>query len=189
MDVSEEGLTTRLKARDPVALEILMDRYGSNVYHFVRRILETKGSREDIEECVSDVFIMVWNKIDEHDPIRGSFQAWLYMLTKYRALDSRRKLTSQPHLELIDVDMKNNDNTESTVIQRAETEEILCVVDSFGHIDRTIFYKKYFMYESLEMIASGLGLTRKAVENRLRRTRNALKQQLISERKEELSHD
>lgn len=189
MDISEEDLTSRLKAKDPVALEILMDRYGSHVYHFARRILDNTGSREDIEECVSDVFITVWNKIDDHDPLRGSLQTWIYMITKYRALDCRRKLLERPQLELFDVDLKNNDNTESSVLQRAETEEILRIVDSYGLLDRTIFYKKYFLYESLDLIASGLGLTRKAVENRLRRTRNALKQQLIPEWKEEMSHE
>ncbi|WP_310225221.1 sigma-70 family RNA polymerase sigma factor [Paenibacillus qinlingensis] len=167
----------------------MMDRYGSTMYLFAQRILDSYGSREDVEECVSDVFIMAWNRIDEYDPLRSSLQTWMYMLTKYRALDCRRKLTDRPQLVVIDDDLTNSDNLERTVIQKAETEEILRIVDSYGSIDRTIFYKKYYLYESLDMIASALGLTRKSVENRLRRTRNALKEQLILAWKEDISHE
>lgn len=186
MEVSEEGLALRLKERDPAALEILMDAYGSNVYHLVRRILGMYGSKEDIEECVSDVFITVWNKIAEHDPNRGSLKTWVHILAKYNALDCRRRLAGRPRFEAINLELKNNENTENSVMLKIEINEILQIVDSFDLLDRSIFYKKYFYYESLETVAQVLGLTRKAVENRLRRVRIALKQRLIPEMKEEL---
>ncbi|WP_425341289.1 sigma factor [Brevibacillus borstelensis] len=55
-----------------MALEYAMSVYGKNVYALVHRIIGGIGSREDIEECVSDVFIAAWKKIAEFDEGRGT---------------------------------------------------------------------------------------------------------------------
>ncbi|GED52454.1 hypothetical protein [Brevibacillus borstelensis] len=57
MNISEENLASELKNRNPIALEYAMNVYGKNVYTLVYRIIGGIGSREDIEECVSDAFI------------------------------------------------------------------------------------------------------------------------------------
>jgi hypothetical protein len=44
MEVSEEGLAVRLRERDPAALEILMDAYGSNIYHLIRMTYAPRGN-------------------------------------------------------------------------------------------------------------------------------------------------
>lgn len=53
---------------------------------------------------------------------------------------------------------------------------VIAIVDTLKEIDQQIFYKRYFFYESIEEIAQNLGLTRKAVDNRLWRMRKLLKE-------------
>ncbi|MGE6228015.1 hypothetical protein [Paenibacillus chitinolyticus] len=61
MEKSEEWLVRGMSKQNPAALEAIMDLYASNIYGLVHRILQGAVSREDIEECVSDVFA-AWNR-------------------------------------------------------------------------------------------------------------------------------
>ncbi|TBL75381.1 sigma-70 family RNA polymerase sigma factor [Paenibacillus thalictri] len=186
MDVSEERLAQRLQNKDPVALEMLMEAYTSSIYQLVRRILHICGRKEDIEECVSDVFVAAWHRADEYDAGRASLRTWLLILAKYKALDYRRKLAGRAETSEVGADLKDRGNTEYEAMLKVEAEEILRIVDTLSSVDRSIFYKKYVLYESSESIARALGLTSKAVENRLRRARMAVKRRLHTNLREGL---
>ncbi|MEK8127568.1 sigma-70 family RNA polymerase sigma factor [Paenibacillus filicis] len=184
MEVSEQELVRRLLARDPAALEAVIDRYGSCVHELASRVLAGIASQEDVEECVSDAFVAAWHKIEAFDPGRGSLKTWLYILAKYTALDYRRKLGARPGQEKLESELRSAEDVEEAVLQRLESEDILRLLDTLDRVDRVIFFRKYMFYESLEVIAQSLGLTRKAVENRLRRGRMALRQRMSPEMKE-----
>lgn len=82
----------RFKNRDMHALGEAIDVLGPSVQSLVRRVLSGAGSAEDVEECVSDVFLAAWHNIASYDESRASFRTWLFILAKYKALDLRRKL-------------------------------------------------------------------------------------------------
>ncbi|GED52455.1 hypothetical protein BBO01nite_16960 [Brevibacillus borstelensis] len=67
---------------------------------------------------------------------------------------------------------------ETVVLSRERSAQIVALIRSFPEPDRRIFIKRYFYYETLENIAAETGLTKKAVENRLFRSRQALRQQM-----------
>jgi len=76
MTFSENELISELKKRNLNAYETLMATYTKPVYYVIYRILNIGNSKEDIEECVSDVFLDVWLKIDEFDSTKGTFKTW-----------------------------------------------------------------------------------------------------------------
>ena len=39
-----------------------------------------------------DVFFSIWNDIEQYDEKRGEFSSFIFMKTKYKALDYKRKL-------------------------------------------------------------------------------------------------
>jgi RNA polymerase sigma-70 factor (ECF subfamily) len=71
---------------------------------------------------------------------------------------------------------------EETVIYKEVSMEMTALVNALPEPDRTIFYRRYFYYESVEQISIGLGTTSKAVENRLYRLRKTFKNKLIEGR-------
>lgn len=187
-EISDEQAMERLKQRDPEVLSVLMDAYASSVYGLIGRIMHGIGRQEDVEECVSDTFISVWHRIEAYVPSRGSLRAWIHMIAKYKALDCRRKLFSAGgEAELSDNLAQERDNLERVVLLKSELEEVLKQVDQMKKLDRDIFYRRFFYYESLDTIGERTGLTRKAVENRLRRIRQALRRHMEIEREEGLS--
>ncbi|NOU98806.1 sigma-70 family RNA polymerase sigma factor [Paenibacillus planticolens] len=178
MNEDDQHLANALRRRLPSALEGLMDRYGNGVYGLVNRILAGAGQTEDVEECVSDVFLAAWRRIDEYDEEKGSFRTWLLILAKYSALDARRKLLRRPGAGPFEDRVADGASVEDKVITKEASAEMIALVNDLPEPDRTIFYRRYFYYESVEQISRGLSLTGKAVENRLYRLRKMFKAKL-----------
>lgn len=184
----------RFRDKDKLALAEAMDEYGTDVLRLVKRILAGCGRAEDAEECVSDVFLAAWNNIGQYDPEQASFRTWILILAKYKALDLRRKL--QPGLgrtmseEAFPV--QSSSNTEQEILRREAAEELLHHIGQLQEPDRSLFLRRYYLYQSLDELAEAFDFTKKAVENRLYRCRIILKQalqQTDSNREEDLGHE
>ncbi len=77
----------RLAAGDTSVVGTLYDRYARAVFSLAVRVL---GDRADAEEIVQDVFAQVWSQAARFDAARGTFAAWLLMMTRSRAIDRLR---------------------------------------------------------------------------------------------------
>ncbi len=183
MQITEENVVEQLQQKNPLALEYLMNTYGKNVYALVSNILRDLGRQEDMEECASDVFAGAWEKSQDYHSSKGSLKTWVFMLAKYKALDYRRRMYrdkinyQEGELEKV----ASGDRVESEVLLKEEIKQVTAIIAGLGEMDRQIFYRRYFLYEPVEEIAKQFDLTRKAVDNRLWRTRKRLKEEMAQE--------
>ncbi|ULO05095.1 sigma-70 family RNA polymerase sigma factor [Paenibacillus sp. 19GGS1-52] len=171
----------RFRSREMQALEEAIDIFGPSVQALVRRVLSGAGSSEDVEECVSDVFWAAWHDIESYDENRASFRTWLLVLTKYKALDLRRKLIRRcDEITMLGevAEIRSPYSTEYHVISRESSRELIGFVRGMSEPDRSLFWRRYFYYESLDELAALFDLSKKAIESRLYRCRLALKQKL-----------
>jgi len=162
-------------------LEDLISHYGRVVYVLCARILNGIGSEEDVEECVSDTFVAVWNRIGEFDEQRGQLRTWIMILAKYRCLDLRRSLSSviTSGNSKIDVDEIASLDEFSQLESRHMVRE---AIHSLKASDQEIIYRRYYLLERIESIASHLELTEGVVQTRLWRARRQLREKLSWER-------
>ena len=85
--ISEADLVARLKAKDRLALEYLYDNYSGALYTVIFRVIW----REDVtEEVLQDVFLKVWDKIDQYDSTKGKLFTWLVNIARNQAIDKTR---------------------------------------------------------------------------------------------------
>jgi len=84
----ESVLLRRLKSHDEQALGELYELYAPWVFGLALRILQDDG---EAEEVLSDVFVQVWDHIDQHDARRGPLAPWVLSITRNRALDALRR--------------------------------------------------------------------------------------------------
>ncbi len=91
MEYSQQALVEGIKNQDTLAYEYMISKYTKTIYCLAYTILFPACSKEDVEECVSDVFLDAWLKIDEFDQERGNFRTWLLIKTKYKALTYKRR--------------------------------------------------------------------------------------------------
>ena len=76
-----------LMERRESALDEIIRRYGRLLKNFAGRILPTL---QDVEECVNDALLDIWNTIPPKRP--ASLASYAAMLTRRRAVDRIRRL-------------------------------------------------------------------------------------------------
>lgn len=176
---TEIELINGIKKRDTKKLGQLMDLYGKLCYYLASRVMGPFGETEDIEECVSDVFMEVWNKINEFDPSRSSLKTWVMLITKYKALDYRRqkqkRVERETSTELTDLRPISGNVVEDLVLGKEKYNALLEAIRQLKPLDKQIFLSRYFYYEPIESICDQMKLSREAVDNRLYRARKQIK--------------
>lgn len=200
---SDAAVADGLRQREPAVLETVIARFSREIFYFIRMILNNVGSVQDVEECVSDLFVSVWQEFDAFDPTRGSFRTWLTMRAKYLALDRRRQLLRRQvnTVELSSFDLEHDgsdspleraewadrlraqehwmgESLDVLLEKREEHARLHAALTHLPDLDRQLVYYRYFGLRSTEDIAALTGLSKHAVDTRLWRVRKQLKDTL-----------
>lgn len=174
MRITADNALRQLRLGEPEALSFLIDQHGGSMSALAGQILAGIGTGEDVEECVSDVFLQVWNRPDQYDPARGTWRTWLLVLTKYRALDLRRRLS---RLRPMDVeDPVKADPVVHQVVSRENQEELVACIKQLDPGVRDVMIRRYLLELSIAEIMEVLALPRSTVDNRLSRGWQQLRQ-------------
>lgn len=181
MEYSQSALVEKLKSKDVDAYEHMVNHYTKVIYCLAYNILHESLAKEDIEECVSDVFVDAWLKINEFNDEKGSFRTWLLILTKYKALTYKRKKKLVHFSSVEALEMKDNYDLEEQFILKGDQEKVIDVINSFNKLDKAIFFRRYFLNEKISDLANAFNLSRSAVDNRLLRGRKVIKEVLNNE--------
>ena len=100
--MKERKLLKQLQRKNEKALEEIMKKYGAYVTTISKEILAGKGTNEDVEEVVSDVFISLWNTAERIDYEKyTSIKAYIGMIARNKAKDKIRAIKNW-NLELYD---------------------------------------------------------------------------------------
>src|SRR5262249_13620464 len=83
-----EVLLHRCAGGDRVAFRSLYDRWGNRLYGIALRITRQAALAAD---ATQDAFVQIWQQAHRFDPERGSTEAWLVGIVRYRALDIMRR--------------------------------------------------------------------------------------------------
>ena len=171
-----------IKKKDHRGIDYIVDLYSDKISYIVNSILNGYSNKEDIEECISDVFISVYNDIHTYDNKKGKFETFVFIKAKYIALDYKRKIIKKKEYEKIKEDrlLKINENiayesAEKEVIKKEKLKDIANFINNLKEPDKTYFYLKYFINMESKEIAKKYNTTLSSVENRLYRCRLALK--------------
>ena len=88
---SDEALVEQLQGGDNSALTVLFDRHGPRLFAIARRILRNDAEAED---AVQQTFLDVFRSIQQFDPDKGKFRAWLFKFGYQRIFNCRRSLST-----------------------------------------------------------------------------------------------
>ena len=156
----------------------LFNTYYNFVYAIVYRTMCGIGTQEDIEECVSDVFIAVLDALDSVQT--GSLQAYIAKTAKNRAVSACRALNAGKR-RTISLDDENTPEPLSAQdvaadAERAEqTRLLLDAIEKLGEPDATIIIQKYFYDRNAIEIAKNLGMNPISVRSRCARALKKLR--------------
>ena len=166
--MTDEKLINRIRSGDEEALADVMNRYSRMLWKTVSGILGT--SEADMEECVADVFISLWQKPEQYDKSRGKLSTWLCVMVKNKALDRLRSIRARREEPMDEI---------PEIAAPAETDEngydLDQCLDRLPEEDREIVKRRYYDEQKPAEIAREMGMDKKKVENRLFRSKKKLK--------------
>lgn len=164
---------------DSKGMKYLMDCYTGLIYCIVEGKL--KGHQQDIEECVSDVFIEFYNKLDSINLEKGSIKTYLATMASRRAIDRFRQLCAvksdaTENLEAIDEGITRS--PEDDILESERKKMILEVIDHLGEPDNDFVFRRYFLSQSVNEIAEFYGMKSNSVGKRIQRALKVLREKL-----------
>lgn len=176
MKSSSKNFISRLKKQKEDALDYIIETYMPLVKTIATKILFVNYF-EDVEECVNDVFLLVWRNAHQFSGDEKDFKKWIGIIAKSKAIDRYRQAEKRRIRELSDDLLQytaSTTQTEDSVIKQEEKDGILIELSQLGELDRDIFILKYYVELSNSEIAQQLNLSKAAVDNRLYRGKKEL---------------
>ncbi|MCR5249718.1 MAG: sigma-70 family RNA polymerase sigma factor [Lachnospiraceae bacterium] len=170
--MTDANAIRRIRSGEEKAIAALMNKYSRMLWKTAAGILTS--SEEDIEECVADVFITLWQKPELYDETRGKLSTWLCKMAKNKALDRLRSIKA-----------RREDPVEEIAETAAPTDERESGYDLEQYLsllpeeDREIVKRRYYDEQKPAEIAQEMGMEKKKVENRLFRSKKKLKGMLM----------
>ena len=158
----------------------IFDNYYNYVYAIVMNVLRNCGSREDIEDCVSDVFMKIYKYIDNNNDFSGDLKAFIGTISRNIAIDAYRSV-SQKNMRNISIDDENTEEfrTNERLVENTERKElsqiILKKIKELGEPDSTIIIQQYYYDRTAKEISQNISMTAAAVQKRSSRARQRLK--------------
>ena len=130
--------------------------------------------KEDIEEIVSDVFIMLWKKAGYIDLSKGTLRSYIGATARNLALKRLNK--KKEHANLDDIEISTEDDFTDDY-----KEVVWDAVMRLGEPDNEIFVRFYKYDEKLKDISKATGLNISTIKTKLSRGKRKLKELLNAE--------
>ena len=152
---------------------VVFEKYCNYVYAIVINILRNCGSREDIEDCVSDVFFKLYKQLDANTDFSGDLKGFIAAVSRNTAIDAFRRLSNKNNRSVyIDDDTTEELRSDERIEENAEKAErsriLLGKIKELGEPDTTIIIQQYFYNRTAKEIAKSISMTAAAVQNVLR---------------------
>ena len=164
-----------IRNRDEAALEGVIDRYSRLLWSVASAVLSRAGTEQDIEECVADAFIYLWDHAEGFDPQKGKLKTWLSIIVRSKALDRYRSLQKDQTVPLDETVAQESGKPDST---QENVPELSQAMWSLPEQDRDILIRRYYHRQKPKEIALALNLAVKQVDNSLYRSKQKLRRQL-----------
>ena len=184
---SEKELVERARHGDTAAFDCILDRYQERVMRVIVSILRDSM---DAEEVAQDVFMVVFDKIDQFRE-EASFSTWIHRIAVNAALMRKRREKTRVTLPLeemlpdFDADGQISIDVEDWSAQvddpALQAEARAVIQAAIEHLDSK--YQTVFLLRDAEGFSTGetaniLGLSIAAVKTRLHRARLFLREEL-----------
>ncbi|MCB0608865.1 MAG: sigma-70 family RNA polymerase sigma factor [Lewinellaceae bacterium] len=168
-------LVRKILGRDKSAFTLLYDKYSGALLQIIS---QTIPARESAEEVLQDVFVKVWQKIDQYDPSRGRLFTWLVQIARNTAIDLARSGKYQRAAKT-----ESTENIVNDLSEPAETMETLDhglqkIIQNMDERRRLLieylYFKGYSQSEASETLGIPLGTIKTTIRQAVLELRTIL---------------
>ena len=99
-------LMQRVHVNDSKALEALYNRYSPLLYTLIKKIVPDEDVAKDV---LSDVFVIIWRKIDLFDFNSNNAYTWIVTITRNKAVDTIRRARNSSEMKPYNDEYENKE--------------------------------------------------------------------------------
>lgn len=174
MTINDQILINQILAGDANAFTQLVNRYKDLVFTLALRMLK---NREEAEEVSQDTFIKTYKSLDKFKG-DSKFSTWIYKVAYNSCLDRIKKnkkyLNDVEINEFTEHQVKTVDNAFDALVEEERNQLIQDCLHLLPSEDSFLLTLYYFEEQSLEDIATIVGLTANNVKVKIFRSRKKL---------------
>lgn len=172
--MEDELIIKNIKGKKEKGIELLVNFYGGFILTIIRQKLHNLNDYED--ECMNDVLLAVWNNIDQFDSSKNTFKNWIASITKYKAIDYKRKYIK--YLENKELDLNNAVDDfviDEDILKKEVREELEELLSCLKPKDKELFIKHYLEDKKIAELSKEMNVKSEVLYNRLSRNRVKLR--------------
>ena len=173
--MKDEAVSQAIQNGDERVIHAVITKYSKLLWRIAEAVLQTVGSEQDMEECVADTFIYLWENPEKYDPRRGSLKTWLSIVARSKSTDRCRALARNSTVPLEEGVWAEQTGLLDGLLARDARQELLEAVSTLEEPDRQVLIRRYEYGQKPREIALALGLSVKQVNNRLYRAKRKLR--------------
>lgn len=181
--MEDKMIINLFNARSQEAITRTKEKYGGLCRALASRLL---SSREDVEECLNDTYLALWDAIPPASP--ASLGAYAAKITRNLAMKRLTYLTAEKRnaeavvsFEELEGCLTAGSGPEDAVHEQLLKEAIQDFLWSLDADSRYLFLRRYYFFETPAAIAKELRTAESTVRSRLHRIRAKLKKYLVEE--------
>ena len=174
MMVDESKLLMQLQKRHKNSINQAIEVYTPYLSTVLYNMVGNGLPKEDIEEIVSDVFVVLWKNAEYIDLSKGTLRSYIAATARNLALKRLNKKKDYTNLDDIEISIEDDftDNNKKSIWD---------AVMRLGEPDNEIFVRFYKYDEKLKDISKATGLNISTIKTKLSRGKLKLKKILNAE--------
>ncbi|MCM1063349.1 MAG: sigma-70 family RNA polymerase sigma factor [Eubacterium sp.] len=164
--MNDKKIISAIAARDERMLAFVVQKYSRLLWKIAAPILINAASAQDVEECVADVFIHLWQHPDKYDPDKAKLSIWLSVIARSKAVDRYRHIIRKREVPMEEI-MVESLGYDAALTAEEEKGELLSCIAGLDEREKDLILRRYYYEQKPAEIAMALDMSRKQVENRL----------------------
>lgn len=175
--LNDKKIISEMIHGDEQMLAFAVRKYSKLLWKIAASILINAASAQDVEECIADVFIYLWQHPEKYDPDKAKLSSWLSMIARSKAIDRYRQTVKKRELPIEEIAVESLICAEITETD-AEKEKLLSCIEELDEKEKELIIRRYYYEQKPAEIAVVLDIPKKQVENKLYYVKQKLKKMM-----------
>ena len=175
--MNDKKIISAIIDRDEQMFTFVVRKYSKLLWKIAASILINAASVQDVEECIADVFIYLWQYPEKYDPDKAKLSSWLSVIARSKAIDRYRQVIRKRELPMEEIVAEGLAHAEMEVLD-AEKEKLLSCIGKLDGMEKELIIRRYYYEQKPAEIAVVLDIPKKQVENKLYYVKQKLKKMM-----------
>lgn len=181
--MNDKKIIAAIIKQDEQVFAFAIQKYSKLLWKVAASVLINTASAQDVEECVADVFIYLWQYPEKYNPEKSKLSSWLSMVARSKAVDRYRRIIKKREISM---EMMAESLEYAEIAAGEEKEQLQSCMDELDEKEKELIIRRYYYEQKPAEIAVALDMPKKQVENKLYYVRQKLKKMLERQEGERL---